>query len=490
MKTKLSITVSLIFLCAILSGQGQLPPWLIEWAPGGPGYVLYSGPGGVYNHALLSTLVSGGDTTPDSNLYTVNGSIIDPIRTVNLSTSRLIFYDTGNGYVSIENNRDAGLFSIKKTGDTDSLVFKNDYGIGGDYGLFLEGAGGLRNIFSVTGNTYSLGAGFNILKIEANLALNNNATRLLAYDPVTENVEQIDISSIVGSSYPCRDTIIQASHGLSLGDLVGQLSAGYFLANTASADSLPVAFACSIIDANTFTISTEGWIDWIHGQSVDTDYFLQDDGSFGTSPDSDYTVFAFRTFGADKAAFDIPELVVDGSAGGGGSSPGVTASNGLNDQDVSTDVDVELGGSLDKNTTVETEGFNLYLGDNTGNDLSYFRCTPANTVLMAAFDATTSASSTLTVIETGTVIETNAGTAGTFTSFEAGPQVFNRTVSTGGVTQTQFIQNNSGYTMLGVPAYADDAAAATAGLTTGALYQTTGTAPAPLNVAGILMIKQ
>lgn len=351
MKTKLFLTSSLIVLCSMLFGQGQLPPWLIEWAPG-QGYVLVSGPGGVYDDALLSSLVTGGSTSA------------------------------------------------------------------------------------------------------------------------------------------CQDTITLASHGLSIGDLVGQLSSNYFSANTASPDSLPIAFVCSVIDANTFTIGTEGWMDWTHGLTADTDYFLQDDGSLDTSPDSDYTVFAFRTFGSDKAAFDIPELVVDGSAGGGGSTYNSTASNGLNDQDPGVDVDVELGGTLDKNTSVETEGYNLYLGDNTGNDLSYFRCTPANTVLMAAFDGTTSESSTLTVIETGTVIETNSGTVGTFTSFEAGPQVFNRTVSTGGITQTQFIQNNTGYTMIGVPAYADDAAAGVGGLTTGELYQTTGTAAAPLNVAGILMIKQ
>ena len=42
----------------------------------------------------------------------------------------------------------------------------------------------------------------------------------------------------------------------------------------------------------------------------------------------------------------------------------------------------------------------------------------------------------------------------------------------------------------GTPAYADEAAAVTAGLATGDIYQTTGTAASPLNVAGILMIKQ
>jgi len=41
-----------------------------------------------------------------------------------------------------------------------------------------------------------------------------------------------------------------------------------------------------------------------------------------------------------------------------------------------------------------------------------------------------------------------------------------------------------------IPAYADEAAALAGGLATGKLFQTTGTAAAPLNVAGIIMIKQ
>ncbi|MDI3320113.1 beta strand repeat-containing protein [Pinibacter soli] len=44
--------------------------------------------------------------------------------------------------------------------------------------------------------------------------------------------------------------------------------------------------------------------------------------------------------------------------------------------------------------------------------------------------------------------------------------------------------------VVGLPKYANDAAAAAGGLTAGAFYQTTGTGAAPLNVAGILMVKQ
>mgnify|MGYP003132375912 CR=1 FL=1 len=41
-----------------------------------------------------------------------------------------------------------------------------------------------------------------------------------------------------------------------------------------------------------------------------------------------------------------------------------------------------------------------------------------------------------------------------------------------------------------LPAYADEAAALAAGLATGQLYQTSGAGAAPLNAAGIVMVKQ
>jgi hypothetical protein len=69
----------------------------------------------------------------------------------------------------------------------------------------------------------------------------------------------------------------------------------------------------------------------------------------------------------------------------------------------------------------------------------------------------------------------------------------------GNTTEAHFIKNTAdmpittagGITFTNsLPAYADDAAAGTAGLTAGQMYQTDGTGAAPLNAAGILMIKQ
>jgi hypothetical protein len=44
-------------------------------------------------------------------------------------------------------------------------------------------------------------------------------------------------------------------------------------------------------------------------------------------------------------------------------------------------------------------------------------------------------------------------------------------------------------TAISIPSYADDSAAGSAGLTSGDIYKTSGSGSAPLNVAGILMIK-
>lgn len=126
------------------------------------------------------------------------------------------------------------------------------------------------------------------------------------------NIQQI-IQAFVGG-----DTITQALHGFFRGTMVGQEpgNGDYFPASASEPDSFPVAFISQVIDANTFVIQNEGWLTWAHGRPAGTDYFLQDNGTFGTTPDSTYAIFGFRTFGTDKAYFDVPELVVSFGPGG------------------------------------------------------------------------------------------------------------------------------------------------------------------------------
>ena len=64
-------------------------------------------------------------------------------------------------------------------------------------------------------------------------------------------------------------------------------------------------------------------------------------------------------------------------------------------------------------------------------------------------------------------------------------------IVTGGTSgTTELIVNPVTIQMVNIPAYDDDTAAGVGGLVTGEMFQTTGSGAAPLNAAGILMIKQ
>lgn len=235
------------------------------------------------------------------------------------------------------------------------------------------------------------------------------------YDVVNNRNYKVLLSALIPEPYPgynsCEcDTIYQASHGFAIGNVLGQVrgNGDFFEASTGDPDSLPVAYVHEVLHADTFVIKSEGWLmDWAHGLPLGRDYFVQDTpGVLDTIPDSTYHAFAFRTVNTGKAYFDIPELVVDqapGSSpggggtvttltqdsiliysisgvevsrdtirvGSGGSALTVTASNGLNDQDAGVNVDVELGGTLDKATDVINPSFLFRLGKISGAVLNY-----------------------------------------------------------------------------------------------------------------------
>lgn len=63
-------------------------------------------------------------------------------------------------------------------------------------------------------------------------------------------------------------------------------------------------------------------------------------------------------------------------------------------------------------------------------------------------------------------------------------------ISGGNNTKITIDDLNEHITISNLPAYDDDTAAGVGGLTAGMVYMTTGSGSAPLNAAGILMIKQ
>lgn len=160
--------------------------------------------GGSFSSGFCSCC--NGQSGDSLNIYTQNSTISDPLRLVDLNDGQIKFFNGGN--IIIESNRDAGMFSVKKEGSLDSLVFKNDFGIGGDYGLFLEGTS-LASIFSATPSTLSIGSGFGSMIFESNNPINtNDRYSILVKDTVSNQVERIKPSQLNISGTQIDDNTI------------------------------------------------------------------------------------------------------------------------------------------------------------------------------------------------------------------------------------------------------------------------------------------
>jgi hypothetical protein len=133
---------------------------------------------------------------------------------------------------------------------------------------------------------------------------------------------------------------------------------------------------------------------------------------------------------------------------------------------------------LDKRVLVNGKTSHIELS-NFVNLYSYIS-TIATTVATAISDAKTAM-----IFDDGTVLSTLEVTA-TQTTLEFD----NGTTSASLVAIEDAGNGDAGILLTGIPAYDDDAAAGVAGLSAGAIFQTTGLGAAPLDAAGILMIKQ
>lgn len=295
--------------------------------------------------------VSATPTNNGNGTFTVVGAFSDPkgqyfasdVESA-LDTAQFVFWK-GNNFYLVDTAYANGSELTLVVNDTYSTGF---IPTGNAQILEITGTLGLPGV-STTGDTNPA------------LATPPDHAALLNYIIKRIDVWASSIGGVGGSSgLTCGDTLTQAGHGFLAGDLLGQTPGNgpFFLARTSSADSLPVTAVLAVVDANTFVACEEGLFPgFTHGRPLGRDYFLQDDASLDTIPDSTFQVFAFRTRSANTAYFDIPELVITGggSGGGGGESFSVTASNGLNDADGGGDVDVELGGTLDKDTDIELD---------------------------------------------------------------------------------------------------------------------------------------
>lgn len=98
---------------------------------------------------------------------------------------------------------------------------------------------------------------------------------------------------------------------------------------------------------------------------------------------------------------------------------------------------------------------------------------------------TISNAKTAMIFDDGTVLSTLEVTA-----TQASLEFDNGTTSASLIAIDDIGSGDAGILLTGIPAYDDDADAGVAGLVAGALYQTTGLGAAPLDAAGILLIKQ
>ena len=133
---------------------------------------------------------------------------------------------------------------------------------------------------------------------------------------------------------------------------------------------------------------------------------------------------------------------------------------------------------LDKRVLVNGKSSHIQLSNFI--NLNSFVSTIATTVATTISDAKTEM-----VFDDGTVLSTLEVTVSQTTL-----EFDNGTTSASVVAIDDCGNGDAGILLTGIPAYDDDTAAGVAGLVAGAVYQTTGLGAAPLDAAGILLIKQ
>lgn len=133
---------------------------------------------------------------------------------------------------------------------------------------------------------------------------------------------------------------------------------------------------------------------------------------------------------------------------------------------------------LDKRVLVNGKSSHIQLSNFI--NLNSFVSTIATTVATTISDAKTEM-----VFDDGTVLSTLEVTVSQTTL-----EFDNGTTSASVVAIDDIGSGDAGILLTGIPAYDDDTAAGVAGLVAGAVYQTTGLGAAPLDAAGILLIKQ
>ena len=181
----------------------------------------------------------------------------------------------------------------------------------------------------------------------------------------------------------------------------------------------------------------------------------------------------FLNLATTKELNDLVYQIVYGTAPGTQTGP-LLIQNGLTDTLTPQNFIIELGGDLTRNTTIVGNTFNFIF-----NGIGTFQITNTTLVDIEAttgIDIRTDGALNLVGVTQFTVHTPNVATA---------------TANIGDIlTLSNATVGDCDWVPLIKGAFDDDAAAGVGGLITGDIYQTTGVAANPLNVAGIVMVKQ
>lgn len=152
--------------------------------------------------------------------------------------------------------------------------------------------------------------------------------------------------------------VTQAGHGLSVGNVVRFDGSDYVQATADTAGNAEaVGIVTSVPDPGTFAFQTAGVVSTLSGLTPGDLYYLQDNGSLGTSPGSVDKPILIAT----SATTAVLVLAISGAGGGGGAWGSITGT--LSDQ---TDLQAALDAKGDKTLAINAQTgttYTLVLGD-------------------------------------------------------------------------------------------------------------------------------
>ncbi len=171
------------------------------------------------------------------------------------------------------------------------------------------------------------------------------------------------------------EAVQQAAHGLSVGDVVRFDGAEYVRATADTAANSEAVGVVTAAETDAFAFQTAGVVSTLSGLTPGELYYLQDDGSLGTSAGTVEKPVLIAT----SATSAVLILAISGTSGGGGGGAVDWGDIGgtLSDQ---TDLQAALNARLNKLAEVNSYSGNRTLdSDDSG---AYVRITAAGTVTL------------------------------------------------------------------------------------------------------------